>query len=123
MAYFDNHPHVKWWQSEELFIPYKSPIDGKFHRYFPDFLVRMVTVEGTEQTVLIEVKPDKQTRPPDVSKKNATPSGRISRRYLNEVKTYGINNAKWNAAEEYCKDKGWKFLIMTEKEIFGKGIK
>jgi hypothetical protein len=31
-----------------------------------------------------------------------------------------VNQAKWQAAEEYCKDKGWKFVIMTEKEIYGK---
>jgi hypothetical protein len=119
MAYFDSHPNVKWWQSEEVIIPYKSPIDGKYHRYFPDFLVRMINKDGIEETVLIEVKPYSQTMPPDISKKNATKTGRVSRRYLNEVKTYGINDAKWTAAEEFCKDKGWKFIIMTEKEIFG----
>ena len=55
--------------------------------------------------------------PPDIKNKNKTKSGRISRRYLNEVKTWGINEAKWKAAEEYCKDRGWKFKIMTEKEL------
>ena len=54
---------------------------------------------------------------PDIKKKNATPTGRISRRYLNEVKTYGVNTAKWKAAVEFCEDRKWEFKIMTEKEL------
>jgi hypothetical protein len=63
--------------------------------------------------MLIEVKPKAQTVEP---KKQST----VTKRYLNEVFTWGVNSAKWSAAEEYCKDKGWKFVIMTEKEIYGK---
>jgi len=66
---------------------------------------------------MVEIKPYKQTLPPDPSKKNATKTGRISRRYLNEVKNYGINDAKWKAARNYCADRGWEFVIMTEKEL------
>lgn len=114
--YVDEHPDIVWWQSEEVIVPYVSPIDGKKHRYFPDVVVR----KKDGSTIMIEIKPYKQTLPPDPSKKNKTPTGRISRRYLNEVKTYGINDAKWKAARAYCKAKGWQFVIMTEKEL---GIK
>lgn len=112
----DESPDVIWWQSEEVIVPYISPIDGKRHRYFPDVVIHTMR-EGVRKTIMIEIKPYKQTLPPDPRKKNATPSGRISRRYLNEVKTYGINDAKWKAARRYCADRGWEFVIMTENEL------
>jgi len=118
--YVDQHPDVIWWASEEYVVPYMSPIDGRAHRYFPDVVVKKKTPEGTTETVMIEIKPKGQTRPPDPRKKNATKTGRVSRKYINEVKTYGINEAKWRAAERYCADRGWKFMLMTEDQL---GIK
>jgi hypothetical protein len=118
--YIDQHPDIIWWQSEELSIPYMSPIDGKVHRYFPDVVLKKKTSDDKYEIVMIEIKPEKQTRMPDISKKNATKTGRISRRYLNEVKTYGINDAKWQQARKYCQERGWRFEILTEK---GLGIK
>jgi hypothetical protein len=111
MSHFDLHPDVIWWVSEEKIIPYRSPIDNKIHRYFPDFLVHMKTASGKVETVLVEVKPKAQTVPPTNNKNK--------RRYLSEVMTWGVNEAKWRAAEEYCKDRGYKFMIMTEDHIFG----
>lgn len=119
MRYLDHHPSVLEWGSEELVVPYKSPIDGRYHRYFPDFIVKQINKYGKKETILIEVKPKAQTVPPDKSK-SKTPTGQISKRFINEVKTWGINQAKWEAAEEYCKDRGWKFQIMTEDNL---GIK
>jgi hypothetical protein len=116
MRYLDSHPNVLQWGSEELVIPYRSPIDGRMHRYFPDFLVKQINKYGKRETILIEVKPKAQTMPPDVSKIK-TKTGQTSRRYINEVKTWGINQAKWQAAEEYCKDRGWKFQIMHEGHL------
>jgi len=115
--FIDLHPDVIWWQSEEVAIPYLSPIDGKMHRYFPDVILHKKMGPEKFETIMIEIKPEGQTRPPDISKKNKTPTGRISRRYLNEVKTFGINDAKWKAARIYCAAKGWKFEIMTEKHL------
>ena len=118
-TYLDKHPSVTKWGSEEFFIPYISPIDGKWHRYFPDVYVEQINMEGKKQKILIEVKPDSQTRPPSPTGK-VTAKGNTSRRYLNEVKTWGVNEAKWKAAREYCLDRGWTFQIMTEKQLFGK---
>lgn len=94
-----------------------SPIDGKMHRYFPDVVVKKKTTDGKYETIMIEIKPSSQTVPPDPRKKNATKSGRVSRRYINEVKTYGVNEAKWKAAERYCAERGWIFSIMTEHQL------
>jgi hypothetical protein len=116
MRYLDLHPHVIEWSSEEVVIPYLSPIDGRWHRYFVDFKVVMQKGEKRE-TVLIEVKPFKETIPPDINKAKTLKSGKPNARYLYEVKTWGINSAKWAAAEEYCADRGWHFLKFTEYEL------
>jgi len=109
MTYFDKNPDILWWASEELVIPYRSPIDGKRHRYFPDFIIKTVNKE----VIVIEVKPDNQTREPK-------PQKRLTKKYLTEVRSWGVNQAKWKAANEYCLDRGWKFTVVTEKQLFGK---
>ena len=108
MKYLDENPAVVWWASEELFIPYKSPIDQKVHRYFPDFIER-IRQANKEITMVIEVKPFKQTQKP-IQK-------RRTQKFLQEVATYAINQEKWRAADLFCKEHGWQFKIITEKEL------
>ena len=110
MKYLDSHNDVLYWASEEFSIPYRSPIDGRMHRYFPDFWVKKKNSQGIIETIVIEVKPKKQTVP-------TTPKSQVTKQYLYEVKEWGRNQAKWEAANKYCKQKGWKFLIVTEKEL------
>lgn len=110
MSYCDKHPDIIQWASEELIIPYRSPIDGKVHRYFPDFWIKKINRQGKKDTVVIEIKPLNQTKEP-------IPQKRITKKYLYEVRTWGVNKAKWVAADKYCKDRGWQFMIMTEKEL------
>jgi hypothetical protein len=115
MSYLDKHPNVTKWASEEVVIPYKSPIDGRYHRYFPDFYVEQINKDNKKEKILIEVKPKYQTVPPAVQ------SGKKpTKRYITEVQTWGVNKAKWEAASEFCKDKGWRFQLMTEDHL---GIK
>lgn len=112
MRYLDQHPDVMEWASEEFYIPYIHPVDKKPHRYFPDFWVRKKTKLGTE-VLVIEVKPHIQTiKPVQGNKKKKT--------FVAEALTFAVNEAKWKAAEEFCKDHGWNFLKLTEKEL---GIK
>ena len=113
MMYLDERKEVISWGSEEVVIPYRSPIDGKIHRYFTDFIVTKINNEGIKETAIIEIKPLKQTKPPKIQTK-------MTKQYITEVKTWGVNEAKWKAASAYCKDKGWTFHIFTEKEL---GIK
>ena len=109
MNYLDENPNVIWWGSEELPIPYISPVDKKKHRYFPDFIAKMRKADGTVMTYVIEVKPEKQTQPPTQKRKTKT--------FLQETITYEVNKAKWYAAEEFCKDHGWQFQILTERHL------
>ena len=113
MSYLDAHPDVIQWASEEFSIPYRSPLDGRIHRYFPDFWVKQKGRDGKIEVRVIEVKPAKQTKPPVAQTKK-------TKKYITEVATWGINEAKWKAAISFCNDRGWKFSIMTEKEL---GIK
>lgn len=110
MLYLDAHPDVIEWASEELVIPYLSPVDGKVHRYFPDFYVRKRDRNGKIETLIIEVKPLSQRRPPTLQKK-------ATRRYVNEVRTWAINEAKWKSAILFCESKGWLFKLMSEKDL------
>ncbi|MCK9369127.1 head completion protein [Candidatus Dojkabacteria bacterium] len=109
MVYLDNHPQIVWWSSEELFIPYKSPIDNKVHKYFIDFVFRVKGKDNKEYTHAWEVKPFKQTLPPVQRKK--------TKLYLQECATYAVNQEKWRAAELFCLEHGWKFSLITEKQL------
>lgn len=113
MIWADEKPSVIKWRSEETIIPYVSPIDNKYHRYFVDFQVQVRTKDNALKTYLIEIKPESQTKPPLVQK-------RVTKKYLTEVVTWGKNEAKWKAAREFAKDRGWEFIILTEKHL---GIK
>lgn len=102
----DKNPSIVKWSSEETVVPYRCPTDGKIHRYFVDF--KITVKEG--KTFLVEIKPAKQTLPPVYP-------GRQTQRYLTESMLFIKNQAKWEAAKNYCKDRGWEFKIITEKEL------
>ena len=114
MKYLDTTPSILKWSSEEITIPYLSPVDGRRHRYFPDFWVRVKTSGGEIKESLIEVKPKAQTQPP---KGGPPKDARKKRRYISEVKTWGVNEAKWKAATAYCGKRNWTFKILTEKDL------
>ncbi len=105
MQWCDTTPSVLEWGSEEIAIPYISPVDGKRHKYYPDFYLKV----GNKK-YMVEVKPNKQTKEPKTQRK-------ITKRYVTEVVTYSVNKAKWKAAEDFCKDYGWEFMLITEKEL------
>ena len=109
----DLNENILEWGSEEFYIPYISPVDNRVHRYFPDFIVKVKESSGQIKTYVVEVKPKKQTLPPKTPK-------RKTKSYLYECKTYVVNQAKWKAAVEFCKDHLIEFKIITEEEL---GIK
>ena len=110
MRWLDRNPDIISWASEELQIPYKSPVDGQWHRYFPDFLVKMRTRDGKLKTMILEVKPKKQAQPPE-------PRKRVTKQYIQEVATWGVNQSKWKAATEFALDRGWEFKVLTEEHL------
>ena len=109
----DRKDSVVSWASEEINIPYISPKDNRVHKYYPDFLIKVKESNNRIKTYVVEVKPKKQTIPP---KKRS----RITKSYIYECQTYAVNQAKWKAASEFCKDNRIEFKIITEDEL---GIK
>ena len=105
----DINESILEWGSEEFWIPYRAP-DGKTRRYFPDFIIKVKENDGEIKTYVIEVKPAKQTKPPKKRTK-------VTKSYLYECKTYAVNQAKWAAASEWCKDRKLTFKIITEREL------
>ena len=105
-SWCDKNPSVLKWSSEETIIPYKCPTDNRIHRYFVDFKITVTT----GKTYLVEVKPKTQTQPPIYP-------GKRTQRYLQESLAFMKNQAKWEAASEFAKDRGWEFKIITEHEL------
>ena len=110
MKYCDLNDSILEWGSEEVVIPYRSPLDNRIHRYFVDFYIKVEDMNGQIKKYLIEVKPKKQTAPPPKPK-------RQTKRYISEVTEYAKNQAKWKAATEFCEDRQWSFMIITEDEL------
>lgn len=108
MKWLDDNPNVLIWASEEFHIPYESPADKKMHRYFPDIIFKMKDKYGKETTYLTEIKPHAQANVPERKQKK-------HKTFMREAITYGINQAKWEAAKIYCAKRGWEFRVTTEK--------
>ena len=113
MVYCDKNENIIEWGSEEIAIPYRSPLDNRIHRYFPDFYIKYKDANGKIKRSLIEVKPFRQTQQPPILEKK-------TKGYIYEVAEYAKNQANWRAAIEFCDDRRWEFKIFTEKEL---GIK
>lgn len=106
----DNNPNILEWGSENVVIPYKSPLDGKHHRYYLDCYI--VIKEGNNiSKYLIEIKPYNQTQPPKPSKRKK------QKTILYENAQYAVNKAKWDAAQLYAASKDAEFLLITEREL------
>ena len=110
MKYCDLNDSILEWGSEEVVIPYRSPLDNRIHRYFVDFYIKVEDMNGQIKKYLIEVKPKRQTTPPPKPK-------RQTKRYISEVTEYAKNQAKWKAATEFCEDRQCSFMIITEDEL------
>lgn len=110
MVYCDLNENILEWGSEEFWIPYRSPIDSRVHRYFPDFYIKVRESGGNIVKYVIEIKPKKQCKEPKVQTKK-------TKSYIYEVTEYAKNQAKWKAAIDFCEDRMWKFKVLTEDEL------
>lgn len=111
MVFCDINENIVEWGSEEIVVPYRSPIDGRIHRYYVDFYIKTKTKTGDSKKYLIEVKPKKQTVQPTPNPKRKTKTWRDA------VLTFMKNKAKWEAAKDYCEDRQMQFLILTEDHL------
>ncbi len=110
MTWCDLKEAVQKWSSEEIVVPYVSPVDNQVHRYFIDFAVDVRDKNGKESKFLFEIKPEKQLKKPEA------PS-RITQRFRLEQEKWAVNQAKWEAAKQYAQKNGWEFAVLTEKDL------
>ena len=106
MRYCDLNEDILYWASEELPVRYYNPLDKKYHRYFPDFVVKTVN----NDKYMIEIKPSRQVAKPKPPRKK-------TKSYMRESFEYIKNQAKWQAAKSYCDDNGMQFKLITEKDL------
>lgn len=107
----DCNENVIKWGSENVIIPYVSPIDKRVHRYFVDNFILFKDSNNDVKKFLIEIKPSVQVTQPIITstKKKST--------LIYEQKTWVINQAKWESAKRWARDRNCEFLILTEKEL------
>lgn len=113
----DQQPDVVEWSSEELMVQYVSPVDNRTHRYFPDCKFTVRQPDGTLRKFLVEIKPHKETLPP--TRKTPVRSPKAYRRLLEETNLFMVNQAKWAAAKAWCRQQGYEFVVLTERDLFG----
>jgi len=111
MIFCDNNDSIIEYSSEEIIIPYRCPTDGRVHRYYPDFYIKVKSKTGSISKYLIEVKPERQVAGPVEKPKRKTAA------WKREVLAYMKNRAKWAAAENFCEDRQMKFLILSEDHL------
>ena len=109
MNYCDMSSNVLKWNSEDVKIPYRSPIDGEMHNYHVDFIMTIKQQDGSTKTFLVEIKPYEQTIPPKNNRNKKT--------LMESVAKYQVNQAKWDAAKAFCAKKGFHFMLVTEFEL------
>lgn len=115
--YCDENPSVVQWNSEGVKIPYWSSADNKDRTYHVDFLIKVKTTQGAHETLLIEIKPYKQTIKPEKRKNQKMET------FINECTTYQVNMDKWLHAKKYAEERGWRFIVLTEEQLYGTNVK
>ena len=111
MKFCDESPSIAKWASEAVRIPYRNPLTGRYTIYVPDFFINYVDKGGQTHAEIVEIKPQNQSLREKVGKN------------LNNQASYILNQAKWEAATAWCRQKGLKFRVINETDIFHQGSK
>jgi hypothetical protein len=111
MKFCDESPSIAKWASEAVRIPYRNPLTGRYTIYVPDFFINYVDKGGQTHAEIVEIKPQNQSLKEKVGKN------------LNNQASYILNRAKWEAATVWCRQKGLKFRVINETDIFHQGNK
>lgn len=106
----DNNPYIIEWSSEPFPIKYFDSSTNKVRRYFPDLFLKIKDKDQNIKTYLVEIKPEKYTKPPKKGRKK-------TKTFLQESATYEKNLSKWNQAKQFCEKNNIIFKILTEKEL------
>jgi len=109
----DEKTSILKWASESVYIPYFNPIKKTMSRYFPDFYVEYINDKtGKVVKEIWEVKPLWETQPP-------APGKKMSKKYIEALAKWAVNQAKWKAIIEFCEKTNGDltFRIITEESL------
>lgn len=111
--FLDRHPNIIKWASETVVVKYYNPVKERNARYIVDVYIKYRDKDGSIKEELVEVKPLAHLQKPKKTKNKKKTT------FDSEMQTYIQNISKWSAAKKYATERGWKFRIITEKNIFG----
>jgi hypothetical protein len=122
MIYLDNNNNIIHWNTELIKIPYtKNAWNNKLlemtlteHTYFPDFYYEIKKADGSIARVVAEIKPDHETKPPKLQQ---NPTAKQMKNFEYSLKEYAKNLDKWKYCIEWCKMKGFEFIIITDRHL------
>jgi hypothetical protein len=106
MRFCDTNPSILKWASEAVQIPYRDPLTGRQTVYVPDFFIQYIDKKNRILSEIVEIKPASQTI-----------LERVGKNKYNQAQ-YVKNQAKWKAANMWCKQQGLVFRILNENDIF-----
>lgn len=116
-VYCDTNPNIIKWASEPIGIPYIDPVNGKRRTYYPDYLIIILTGDGTKHKVMVEVKASNMLKMPKQPSKYAN---KKKKRLYESLKIRVIRNlTKYQFAKEFCKARGMTYTFLTEKFFDG----
>ena len=117
--YLDFNPKIIKWGMEQPVIVY-SDMKGKTHRYFPDYFYQQLSDDDNRmKQVVVEVKPLKEVYEPVMPK---NPTSKALENHCYNMSMYIKNRLKWDAAINFCKKRGFEFIIVTEEHLKKAGI-
>ena len=114
MMWCDKNEKVSMWSSEPVEIPYWSRQDSTKRKYYPDFYFKAIQPDKTTKEYLVEIKPKQQIQKPEPPKVN---SKKALKSYKFLAEQYVKNMDKYNAAKEFCSQRNWNFIVLTEETI------
>lgn len=114
MIWCDTSEKVVVWSSEPVVIQYWSTPEGRSRDYYPDFYFKALQHDGSYKEYLVEVKPKAQITKPEPPKKN---SKKALESYKFLAEQYLKNMDKYRAANEFCANRNWNFIVLTEDTI------
>lgn len=134
----DRCDSVVRWAAEPISIPYLSPTANfdyciknhldpknslfwKKQNYNVDVWIELSKKDGSGvRKIFIEIKPYAQTIQPVPPKPDA--KLKEFKAYNRDAMTYLTNQAKWEAATKYFKERGCEFIVVTEHTLKKLGI-
>ena len=113
MIMCDTKESVVKWSSEPVEIKYFSSYDKRQHSQYPDFYMKTEKAGETEE-FLVEIKPEAQITKPQPPTKKST---KALKSYKFLAEQYVKNMDKYKYAKAWCADRGFRFIVLTEKSL------